>query len=284
VRSDVPGLMSRCSLAARRSRLLFDIRGFWADERIDAGIWRRGVLYRIAKSQERRLFAAADGIVTLTEASVPQIREWLGDRPTPIHVIPTCTDVDRFADTAPRIEGSHAVWSGSISTWYRFDLALRLARALETPLTVLTRERAAAAALLEEAPPRDGVSHTIRSVSPAEIPTQLHFQDIGLCLVRSSFSKLASAPTRFAEFLAAGMPVAVTAGVGDLEAIVERHRVGVVLRDETDEGIVNAATELLAMARDRETCERCRQVARDYFDIREGVRRYANAYAQLTGA
>ncbi len=58
------------------------------------------------------------------------------------------------------------------------------------------------------------------------MPSELHEGDVGLCLVKSSFSKVASAPTRFAEYLAAGCPVAVTPGVGDLEELVEDSRRG----------------------------------------------------------
>ena len=51
VRSYVPALMATRSVTLQRARLLFDMRGFWADERIEGGIWKRGLLYRLAKRQ-----------------------------------------------------------------------------------------------------------------------------------------------------------------------------------------------------------------------------------------
>src|SRR3954467_8772321 len=110
------------ALEARRATggaLLFDICGFWADERVDGGLWRPGgLLYRAAKRCERSFFANADAIVTLTEASVPQVRAWAGNRPVPIDVIPTCVDIGRFSKRPARPSGPHAVWSGSVGTWY----------------------------------------------------------------------------------------------------------------------------------------------------------------------
>src|SRR4051794_401103 len=189
-RSYVATQIALRSPEARAASLLFDIRGFWADERIEGGIWRKGPLYRYAKRRERAFFARADAIVTLTHASVPVIRRWTAHRDVPVEVIPTCAEVDRFAGTEPRPGGLHAVWIGSISTWYRFDLAAALARAAELPFTVLTREPEQARATAPEA-------HEVRAVSPDELPHKMHAGDIGLCLYKPGFSRLACAPTRF---------------------------------------------------------------------------------------
>jgi len=99
VRSYVPALIALLSVwpRKRRWRLLFDIRGFWADERVVSGGWSRdSLMYRISKWCERWFFREADAVVTLTAASCPQIREWLGGRNVPVVVIPTCADVERY--------------------------------------------------------------------------------------------------------------------------------------------------------------------------------------------
>jgi hypothetical protein len=189
-------------------------------------------------------------------------------------VIPTCVELGRFEPTAPRSE-PHAVWCGSIGTWYRFDLAVRLAGALGLPFDVITRQQSLARHALGSA------EASVRTVSPAQVPGELVAGDIGLCLIKSSFSKLASAPTRFAEYLAAGMPVVVTPGVGDLEALVEKHRVGVVLRHEHDGAIQDAAHRIEAMARDESVHERCRHLAATQFDVGDGTCSYAALYRRL---
>lgn len=278
VRSYVPALMAVLARRATGGRLLFDIRGFWADERVEGGLWPAGgLLYRIAKRCERRFFAEADAIVTLTHASVPQVRAWSAGSPASIEVIPTCVDLRRFRPRPPRPDGPRAVWNGSIGTWYRFDLAPRVARALSLPLEVITRQTLLAGQTL------DGYPACVRSVPPDEVPHQLFSGDIGLCLIASSFSKVASAPTRFAEYLAAGMPVLVTPGVGDLESLVERNGVGVVLRGEDDCSIHEAATRMRALAGDPKVQERCRALAQDRFDVDVGAERYAEIYRSLVG-
>ena len=277
VRSYVPALMALVARRRTNGKLLFDIRGFWADERVEGGLWRAdGLLYRVAKRCERRFFADADAIVTLTQASVPHLQVWAAGRPVPIEVIPTCVDLGRFARRPERAGGPHAVWSGSIGTWYRFDLAARLARALSLPLTVVTRQVGLARELLS------GYPASVRSVAPEDVPSQLFAGDIGLCLISSSFSKIASAPTRFAEYLAAGMPVVATPSVGDLESLIVNHRVGVVLRGEDDRSVADAAARVLALAADRETRERCRRLAVEQFNVDAGAARYADVYRRMT--
>lgn len=278
VRSDVPALIALAS-PQRNAKLLFDIRGFWADERVEGGIWPAGGrLYRTAKRFERHVYRRADAIVTLTEASVSQVREWSDGREVPIEVIPTCVDLERFEQRPPRPGGPHALWSGSIGTWYRFDLTARVAAALALPLTVITRQEQLARRLLGSYPA------SISAAAPEDVPTRLFAGDVGLCLVASSFSKTASAPTRFGEYLAAGMPVLVTRGVGDLEQIVAERRVGVVLEGEDETSIAHAAQMLRDLAAEDGVSARCRATARELFDVRVGADRYAALYRRLLGA
>jgi glycosyltransferase involved in cell wall biosynthesis len=269
----VPALMAR---GAANARLLFDIRGFWADERVEGGLWRPGGgLYHVAKRFEQRFFSEADAIVTLTETSIPQIREWTGGRDVPIEVIPTCVDLERFGERPQRPGGPHTVWSGSIGTWYRFDLTERIARALGLPLTVLTLQTELARSILA------GYPASVQAVAPERLPGELYSGDVGLCLIASSFSKIASAPTRFGEYLAAGMPVLVTRGVGDLEQIVTDRAVGIVLEGEDETSIALAAERLRALAADEQVRARCRATARDLFDVKVGAARYAQLYSRL---
>ena len=284
VRSYVPALIALVARVGRRP-LVFDIRGFWADERVEGSIWPAGGwLYRVAKRCERRFFAAADAVVTLTAASVPAIRE-LGAVSQPIAVIPTCAEIDRFVNDEPHPDGPRAIWCGSLSTFYRFDLAIRFAEALGTPLLVLTREAELARTQLGDRPA------VVRTVAPEDVPGELRPGDIGISFIVGSyegatgrFANLARAPTRFAEYLAAGMVVAVSPGVGDVDAIVAEHELGVVLADDSDDEIERAAREAQTLAEQPATWVRARAVARERYHVDEGAARYLDLYRQLVAS
>jgi glycosyltransferase involved in cell wall biosynthesis len=278
VRSYVPALIALVAASRKRPRwkLLFDIRGFWVEERVAGGLWRpRGLLVRIAKRCERQFFARADAVVTLTSASVPEIRRLLAGRTVPVVVIPTCAEVERFADAEPSAGGSRAVWCGSVGSFYRFDLAVRFAEALELPLMVLTRQIDTAMQTL------DGRPADVREVRPTEIAGELRPQDIGMCFYVDDFSNLARAPTRFAEYLAAGMTVAVTPRIGDLDALLGDLKLGVCIEDETTTGLERAAHTALALIKDPARTERARSTANERFAVDTGVAAYRSLYAEV---
>lgn len=275
VRSYVPAVMALLSARRRSWSLLFDIRGFWVDERVEGGLWPPGgLLFRLGKRCERWLFNSADAVVTLTNASLPQIREWVRERSVPVRVIPTCVALERYANENPAPK-RRAVWCGSIGNFYRFGIALSLVDELRLPLTVFTRQ----VALAREATGRREAE--VRTASPESIPESLCPGDIGLCIGRDGFANLARAPTRFAEYLAAGMMVAVTPGIGDLDTLVDEHRVGAILRSEGEEDLRQAAARLLNLAADPGAPARARALAAQLFDVNRGARAYRTLYAEL---
>src|SRR5688500_2567959 len=61
-RGHVAAAMGALAKRGTSARLLFDIRGFMPEEYVDAGVWKKaGLNYRLTKSAEGRLMAAADG-------------------------------------------------------------------------------------------------------------------------------------------------------------------------------------------------------------------------------
>ena len=107
-------------------KYLFDMRGFWADERVDGGLCPRGGrMFRVAKWFERRFLLAADHVVSLTHAAIREMQrfEYLQGRLPPISIIPTCADLARFFPLPPvRENGSFVLgYVGTVGTWYLFD-------------------------------------------------------------------------------------------------------------------------------------------------------------------
>src|SRR5690242_6665636 len=86
-----------------RIRFLFDMRGLWADERVDGHLWDLdnplyGLIYRFFKRRERDFLEQADHTVCLTRAGKREIRSWahIRNNPVPITVIPCCADLEHF--------------------------------------------------------------------------------------------------------------------------------------------------------------------------------------------
>src|SRR4030095_7939176 len=69
----------------------------------------------------------------------------------------------------------------------------------------------------------------IEAASPAEVPVYLRHARLGISFRKPSFAQIAASPTKIPEYLAAGLPVVCNAGIGDMDELIEREQVGVVL-------------------------------------------------------
>lgn len=271
------------------ANFIFDMRGFWADERAEAGLWRKGgALYRIAKRFERAFFENADHVISLTEAGKSAISgfSYAGRVKAPVTVIPTCVDLSRFvpAEAGPGPGKMRLVYSGSLSTWYMPDAVLGFAsfvnaRGRLKELKVLTMEKEYAQGLFA----KKGAGFVkIDSADYRDMPKLLAHSDAGLAFYRQGFSRKGCCPTKMGEYLACGIPVVVTAGVGDSDAILRSEGVGVVLGGFSTDSYASALKELdKLLAEGGALRERCRRAAEKHFSLEEGVKRLMRIYEEL---
>ena len=292
-RSYVSSVMALAIKRLTGVKYLFDMRGFWADERVDGNLWpRTGRMYRIAKGFERRFLLAADHVVSLTQAAVTEMQRfpYLKGRMPPFTVIPTCADLARFKPVPREHSSSGFVlgYVGSAGTWYLFDeVAACFAQLLrlrpDARFLVVNRgehayihERLAAAGVPDEAVELTSVTH-------AQVPRQMALMDAGVFFIKPVFSKQASAPTKLAEFLGCGIPCLGNAGVGDMAEVLEGEDVGVVLKSFNEAALANGLQDLLQLAADPATRNRCVAAAQKHFSLDDGVVRYQSVYARLAG-
>ena len=272
------------------TKLLFDMRGLWADERVDGGLWPAGGrIYHAVKRIERTLLLGSDHIVTLTHASKGVIEgfPYMTKGHAPLTVIPTCADLDRFRPGEGKPPERFTLgYLGSIGTWYLFDEVLAcfvevrkhspdaLLLVVNRNEQALVRERAAAAGIPDAA-------LEVTTADHAQVPAQVRRMSAGAAIIRPVFSKIASAPTKLAEYLGCGVPCLGNVGVGDMEAILEGERTGVALREFSQMERTRAVSALLALCADPATPARCRAVAERLFSVEDGAAQYRGIYQSL---
>jgi glycosyltransferase involved in cell wall biosynthesis len=293
-RSYVPAVIGLCLKQALGVSFLFDMRGFWADERVDGNIWKRdSISYRLAKWFERRFLLSADSVVSLTQAGVAELQQldYLQDVETMYTIIPTCADLSRFRPLPQPLKRAGFVlgYLGSAGSWYLFDEVLQgfadlLPIRPDTRLLIVNRgeHEYIRSRLRAHAIPGDSVE--LLAVNYDEVPETIARMDAGVFLIKPVFSKRASAPTRFAELLGCGKPCLANAGVGDLESIIDVDRVGVCLPDTSRENVLRGLLQLIDKALDPQISERCILSARRRFSLVEGVRAYGGIYRRLLQA
>ena len=288
-RSYIPALIGRVVKALTGAKLLFDMRGLWADERVDGGIWPKdGRVFRTVKGLEKGFLLHADQVVTLTHASAEVIAAfpYLAGRPLKMSVIPTCADLDLFRPerTAPPATFTLG-YLGSVGTWYLFDEVLEIFRLLRArgpaKLLVINRHERDFITGRIAAFDIDPTDVEITAVAHREVPQQIARMSVGAAIIKPIYSKIASAPTKLAEYLGCGVPCLGNTGVGDMEAILEGEKVGVALTDFSPADRAGAVDRLLALVADPEMPARCRAVAEKLFSLDQGVIDYRAIYREL---
>lgn len=294
-RSYVPAVMALVIKRLTGVKFLFDMRGFWADERVDGGLWRRdGRMYRMAKWIERKCLLQADHVVSLTRAAVSEIQgfDYLQGHMPSMTVIPTCADLDRFRPLplpAGTATGFTLGYVGSVGTWYLFDAAVAAFNALrvERPDARFLIVNRGAHAYIRERLAAGGVpdyAFELRSARHDEVPPLMAQMDAGVFFIKPVFSKQASAPTKLAEFLGCGIPCLSNSGVGDMAQVLREGNVGVAVDTFDADSLADGIRRLLRLADEPGIGDRCVAVAQRHFSLQQGVARYRGVYAALGAA
>lgn len=93
----------------------------------------------------------------------------------------------------------------------------------------------------------------LKSVPHDQVAQEMGRMNAGIFFVKTGFSSLASMPTKLGEFLACGITCIGNAGIGDVEDILEKNRVGVILREFTSDAETKAVSRLLELLDDPES-------------------------------
>ncbi len=302
-RVHIPALMAMIArkLSRKKPKILFDIRGFFPEEYTDAGVWPEGGwLYRAAKRVEKWLIRESDGFVVLTEKAreilFPEsVESGFNRLGRPVEVIPCCVDLNNFenVDDADRLEIRQKLgirdryviaYVGSFGGWYMTDEMLDLFSAARE-----NDPKSFAMILTQRG--KEGVAEQLRnrgfiesdflvdSVNPAEIPKYLSAADVAISFIKACYSKQSSSPTKIAEYLACGLPIITNRGVGDLDTLIENHRVGALIEDFNPLSYLTALAYVTTLENVR---DRCRETAVSEFDLHGvGGPRYRLLYNEI---
>jgi glycosyltransferase involved in cell wall biosynthesis len=282
---------------------LFDMRGFWADERVDGKIWElKNPLYRTIynffKKKEKQFFRESDHIISLTHNGKKEI---IGNicpelSEQKITVIPCCVDLELFNPEKIKSEEQQQLknklgineneyilgYVGSIGTWYMLPEMLQQFKAIKKTtenvrflfVTGETKE-----AIFEEAT-KNGIDSSdliITSCLHKDVPLHVSLFNAGIFFIRPTYSKKASSPTKQGELMAMGIPLICNAGVGDTDRIVNHYNAGIVIDD-----LYNMPEKTIEMMKNSFNQAKTMQGASEFYGLNEGVNRYLGVYRHLT--
>ena len=275
-RSDFPAVAARFS---GQSRILWDVRSLWADQRkfIEESRIKKEFFSMYSLFEDLACNSSC-ALSTLTNAVVPVLEARHKNLPKIRTVVPTAVDLNRFKFASTMPKKLKGLYSGTFNKYYDLDLSKRFievlrklvdcdidwARPQESQITSLNA----------------GENYSF-SVSHPEMASLMSSYSFGLsiCHENAGPSLKAAMPTKIAEFLAIGRPVVVNAGLGDCDEILKSSGAGVVISHSDDLEI--KAAELIEICENLATPNRCRDIATNYFSLDSGVDKYRDIYQSM---
>lgn len=277
---------------------VFDMRGFWADERVDGKLWNLKnpifkKIYAFFKRKEKQFLLESNQIVSLTEAGKKIILQQLVfPTEVPIAVIPCCVDTKHFDPTNPVLshisrkalqisEDAFVLgYIGSIGTWYMLPemldyFKLLLKNKKEAVFLFVTRE---VPDLINNEAARLQIPRSkIRIVAAdrEEVPRYLSLFDWSIFFIKPTFSKQASSPTKQGELMSMGIPIICNQGIGDTDEIVSKYKSGVSISEFSEDSYLLAIHQVTSKNINK---EHIRKGAIDFFSSKKGINSYAEIY------
>lgn len=286
-------------------KFVFDMRAFYADERVDGKLWNLKnpvfrAVYNYFKKKEIEFLSEADHSISLTSKGKEIIHSWktIRNQPVDIEVIPCCADLDHFhpstVNTTLRSDlkkrfGLHnedfvITYLGSIGTWYLLDEMLDFFKVLvhkrpEAKFLFITTD--GPETILNPAKEK-GISTDRILIAPAkreEVPTYLSLAKAAIFFIQPVFSKSGSSPTKHGEMLGMGLPVIANSGVGDVDSIIEESNSGILVKEFSTEAYEKAVDEIDGLL--KITTETLQAAAQKYYSLEEGVNKYNRVYERI---
>lgn len=283
-------------------KFLFDMRGFWADERVDGKIWNLKkrlyrTIYKYFKQKEKVFLNEADYVISLTYSGKDEIVKHLspGINEEKIKVIPCCADLSLFDPGKVQLSEQDNLrkklgiqpddqilgYVGSIGTWYMLKEMLQLFKSMHIQNTSMRflfltgdpperiRSEARSIGIKER-------ELLIESCMHSEVPTYISLFDISVFFILPAYSKKASSPTKQGELMAMGIPLICNDGVGDTARVVNTYRSGIVLSD-LGQFPLDICQRLRSSFDKTETM----RGANEFYSLESGVESYATVYGHL---
>ena len=310
-RSHVPSLAAHALFLKKKVPFLFDMRGFWADERVDGKVWDLSnpvfkKVYTFFKRKEIEFLIDAGAVISLTENGKEEILSWQNIQTTPkllrekeldISVIPCCVDTQLFDPSKVKSEVQQHLreelnikenqfvlgYVGSIGTWYMlpemFDFFNVL---LEKKTDALFLFVSNEGDKIHELAAQKGIARDkIRVVSclHSQVPSYISLFTASIYFIIPAYSKKASSPTKQAELMSMGIPIICNAGVGDSDLIVKQYNAGWVVDDFKDENYKTVVGEIATsnFSEFKDLSSSCKQI----FQLEKGAELFESSYRRI---
>jgi len=266
-------------------KVLYDNRGLAIEERIFSGQLKK-LPEKIFRGIEKIVVNKSDSIVVVSERFKEYLLTQYGTSIIKkISIINNKTvipylnglELEKIKSNADYI----GVYSGSAASWQNvngmielFKIAFNMFGNIRIKILTWQKER------FINKLSNSGLKHKIEilSLEQEKVFDNLIRCNFGIIFRENNLISNVSSPLKFAEYLAAGLPVLVNEGIGDTEDIISKYNIGVVIRKEN---YYTGLKEMMDLLKDENVYSRCRDIALREFNIKDAFHSYEMIYEKL---
>ena len=283
-----------------KTPFIFDMRGFYADERIDGKIWSldnfiHKKIYNYFKSKEKEFLQYSDYTISLTKNGKKEILSWNLPNQSKIKVIPCCTDENLFQTKNIKNVRSELGFNkddfiisyvGSIGTWYMLDEMLDFFKCLKTKklnakFFFITKDNPQL--ILEKAKNKDiDISNIkIKSSYREMMPPYIGVSNFSIFFILPVFSKKASSPTKMGEIMNLGIPIICNSGVGDVDEMMGKSMPELLVKEFSNkeyDRVIDLITNNY-----KPNQKTIIETSHSYYSLVKGVEKYKEVYKEILG-
>ena len=296
-RSYIPAIAGLDLKRSSKVKLIFDMRGFWADERIEGNLWDKTTIfgnyyYKYFKKKEIEFINNADCVISLTHKAKKEILNWSSvPAGTKIEVIPCGVDASIFvsSESTDTIINHFSLsqddfiltYLGSLGTWYLLEEMLDFFRELKKAVpnakfVFFTKESPQMIKSVAEKLRLDPDDIRVKYVKRSELSQYLSISSLSIYFIKPTYSKIASSPIKLGELLSMGIPVVTNKGIGDCDDLLANQEF-VLLVNKFDKSEYRKAINKLSLL----NAEVGRSFADKHFSYQKGVEMYHKIYTSL---
>ena len=303
-RPGVPELVGLWMKKTMGVKFLNDIREFYADSRVEGGMWKLSnplykAVYNFFKRREMESVLKSDGIICLTYAAGKIIKEWKEYRKDiPLQVIPCCADLGLF-DPGKITEAEKSSlrselniskddlvvsYLGSVGGWYLVDEMMQFCKILadrmpSTKFLFISPHRHEVIRMAAATHWINPARIIIKKASRLEVPKLLSLSQYSIFFIKPCYSKQSSSPTKHGEIMAMGIPLITNSGVGDVETITNRYNAGIIINEFTGQELTRAVEKIVSGT--GFNIDDIRQGAKEFYSLEKAVEKYIDIYNSI---
>jgi len=278
-----------------RVKVIFDMHGIGIEEQIySKQLEENSFWHKRMTGIEQYITRNADFIFCVSSKMREHVEMKHGVSKSKFVITPTNVDTDLFSYSEDQKKEARSrlglnnkfvvTFMGHVKSWQINNILIGFLRHLKQKIgnvhfLILTDRPKVFREIFEENNTK-GDRYSIYFLKHDEVRNYAIAGDIGILLREDSIVNRVAAPAKFGEYLALGLPVVVTKGIGDTEDIINKYKVGVVLKG-TDEGSINRCIEeILNMLNEKrsELSETCSLVANRVLSKDISINKFIRVY------